>query len=140
MTLFNQLTPETEKLIEDHSELINKHLGVWISNEIKIKGGIAGDVINFLFLEKQRINPSQRIIKLTPDRKRLIEAQIRSGNGLAQFMGVISFKVRQWMNDSEFSKHLTPETLFRISNFQKYLEEAREDLDQKPVTNAQEYS
>lgn len=139
MTLFNQLTPEAEQLIEDHSELINKHLDAWIKNELKVKGGIAGQVIEFLFLEKQRINPQQRPIKLTFDRKRLIEAQIRNGNGLAQCMAVIRLKVRQWGNDPEFSKHLTPETLFKKANFQKYLEEAREDLLRKPKINASEY-
>jgi len=140
MTLFNQLTPQAQQLIEDHSELINKHLEDWIKNELKVKGGIAGDVIEFLFLRKQRINPNQKPLKLTPDRKRLIESQIRSGNGVAQFMAVIAFKVKQWGDDPQMKKYLTPETLFRKSKFQKYLEEAREDSQRKiPFTNAREY-
>jgi uncharacterized phage protein (TIGR02220 family) len=39
---------------------------------------------------------------------------------------VIDFKVFSWLNDDTMSEHLCPKTLFRESNFDKYLPAARE--------------
>jgi len=140
MTLFSQLTPEVKELIQEYSELINNHLDEWIKNELRIKGGLAGDVCRYLQQKKKELNP-RSTVKLTPDRKRIIDAQVRQGYGMKQFKGVVDHLVKKWGDDPNFRQYLTPETIFRKSNFQKYLEEARENIQEFLVTttNVNEY-
>lgn len=53
-----------------------------------------------------------------------INARMKEGFTVDDFKMVIDFKVRDWKEDSHWSKFLTPETLFRPSNFEKYYNQA----------------
>lgn len=43
---------------------------------------------------------------------------------LEDFKTVIDFKCKEWLNNEKMNKYLRPDTLFRDSNFNKYLNEA----------------
>ena len=59
----------------------------------------------------------------------VINARVKEKRPLEEFKTIIDYKVAQWGEDERMSKYLTPETLFRASNFDKYLEEIRNDPD-----------
>jgi len=46
---------------------------------------------------------------------------------------VLDYKINEWKDDKEFSKYLVPSTLFRFSNFEKYLESASNYIEVKPA-------
>ena len=60
----------------------------------------------------------------TGDNAKGIIAQSRQGYTEAQMQKVIDFKIRQWGNDVQMREHLNPVTLFRPSNFERYLNAA----------------
>lgn len=51
-----------------------------------------------------------------------VRALLKSGYTVQDCRDVIDRQVREWGNDEKMSKHLTPETLFRPCNFEKYLD------------------
>jgi uncharacterized phage protein (TIGR02220 family) len=50
-----------------------------------------------------------------------IKSQIKKGATQEQLKYVIDVKVNEWINNDEMKKHLNPVTLFRDSNFERYL-------------------
>ena len=68
-------------------------------------------------------------IKLNAERKTTIIARAKEKNTLEDFEKVIRVKFDEWKDDPKFSKFITPETLFRVSNFTKYLEQEQPVLD-----------
>ncbi|ADX42580.1 hypothetical protein [Tetrasphaera phage TJE1] len=78
-------------------------------------------------------------------------ALIREGRTMEDFKAVIDFKVLEWAEDPKMSVYLTPQTLFRAGNFDKYLAMAEKakasggtglalyrDPDQKALADALE--
>lgn len=59
--------------------------------------------------------------------RRLIQSLLRDDKELDEnhFKSVVWVKTREWKDDDEMSKYLRPDTLFRKSNFYKYLDQAR---------------
>lgn len=55
-----------------------------------------------------------------------IKARRADGYTLDDFKAVIANRVSKWANDSKMSEYLAPSTLFRPSNFEKYLQDAQE--------------
>lgn len=53
--------------------------------------------------------------------QRLIKARFNEDYKLDDFIKVIDVKVDEWLNNSEMNMYLRPETLFKSSNFDKYL-------------------
>ena len=53
--------------------------------------------------------------------QRLIKARYNEDYKLEDFIKVIDVKVDEWLNNSEMNMYLRPETLFKSSNFDKYL-------------------
>jgi uncharacterized phage protein (TIGR02220 family) len=53
-----------------------------------------------------------------------IIARMREGFTESQMRTVIDYKCRTWLHDSKMSEYLNPETLFRPSNFENYLQAA----------------
>ncbi len=53
--------------------------------------------------------------------QRLIKARFNEDYKLEDFIKVIDVKVDEWLNNSEMNMYLRPETLFKSSNFDKYL-------------------
>ncbi|KRM93540.1 hypothetical protein FC56_GL000253 [Lentilactobacillus senioris DSM 24302 = JCM 17472] len=64
------------------------------------------------------------------DARKLISGRLSEGRTLEDFKTVIDNKVEDWLNDDEMVKYLQPSTLFRPSNFEKY-------LNQKPVNSTE---
>jgi uncharacterized phage protein (TIGR02220 family) len=52
--------------------------------------------------------------------------RLREGYTLADCKAVVALKFRDWGHDEKMSKYLTPETLFRRSNFERYVGEIGE--------------
>jgi uncharacterized phage protein (TIGR02220 family) len=47
--------------------------------------------------------------------------RLKEGYTVQDCKSVIALKCREWLHDEKMSKFLTPETLFRRSNFERYL-------------------
>ncbi|MFD1929247.1 conserved phage C-terminal domain-containing protein [Sporosarcina siberiensis] len=58
--------------------------------------------------------------------ERFVNARYREGYTLDDFKKVIDVKVKQWLNNPQWLMYLRPSTLFSATNFENYLEEARE--------------
>ncbi len=54
-----------------------------------------------------------------------LRARLRDGYTLEDLCRVIRLKVAQWKGDPHMAQYLSPTTLFRPSNFERYLEETR---------------
>ncbi|WP_438315416.1 conserved phage C-terminal domain-containing protein [Sporosarcina sp. FA9] len=63
--------------------------------------------------------------------ERFVNARYREGYTLDDFKKVIDVKVKQWLNNPQWLKYLRPSTLFSATNFENYLEEARENQTQE---------
>ena len=69
----------------------------------------------------------------------LIKARLEEGHTVDDFKAVIDNKKREWGNDPKMVKYLRPETLFKASHFESYLNESKpkeidhsKDYYQKP--------
>ena len=56
--------------------------------------------------------------------KKSIIARLKEGYTVEDFFRVIDAKVKDWSDDPEMREYLRPQTLFRPSNFEAYLNEA----------------
>lgn len=68
-----------------------------------------------------------------------IKARINEGFSLEDLKLVIDKKSKEWIG-TEFERYLTPETLFRPSNFEKYLNQNITEKKSSKVANKREYS
>lgn len=57
----------------------------------------------------------------------VVMGRLREGYADQDCKSVVMLKVRQWAHDEKMCKYLTPETLFRRSNFERYLGELGDD-------------
>lgn len=57
--------------------------------------------------------------------KAYVKQRISEGFRIEDFYVVINTKYDEWISNPEFAKYLNPETLFRPSNFEKYLNQAQ---------------
>lgn len=100
-------------------------------NRLLSSPDLAGQVIDYLFKEKQKIFKGSKPFIVTDARKRLIKRRLKDGHGMPQFKAVIEFKILEW-KDTEYQKYLVPETLFS-DKFDKYLDQARDAYANKEV-------
>lgn len=70
-------------------------------------------------------------LKRTPARIKLVVGRLKEKFNRKDFIDVLNHKFHTWAHDEKWREYLTPETLFRPSNFPKYVE-AVKDL-QGPV-------
>ncbi len=64
---------------------------------------------------------------------KLVFERIKDGHNLEDFKIVIKKKSDQWKGDPKMDAYLTPQTLFRASNFERYLNERDgEELADQP--------
>ena len=68
-----------------------------------------------------------------------IRARINEGFSLEDFKLVIDKKCKEWIG-TEFERYLTPETLFRPSNFEKYLNQNIVKKKDPRAANQREYT
>jgi len=57
--------------------------------------------------------------------RRLIEARMKDGHGFEDFQAVHRQKFEEWRKHDDMRKYYRPTTLYRKSNFERYLEESR---------------
>jgi uncharacterized phage protein (TIGR02220 family) len=135
MTLFAELSPKSQKLIDEHTDLINEHLEEWINNELGSNDKkLAEDVLMYFTLAKRRKKEGLGVLKVTPHRKNLIKKIAKLGNGIDQFVGVVDYMIMKFWGTKYQQSMITPEFMFRPAEFQKYLEEARDYyLENKPT-------
>jgi len=60
-----------------------------------------------------------------------ISARIKEGFKVEDFKKVHSNKVAAWLNDKEMNQYLRPETLYRPSHFESYLNENHKSQEGK---------
>jgi len=63
---------------------------------------------------------------------RPIMARLAEGHSIEDVMRVIEIKTADWKNDPAMNKYLCPDTLFRPSNFEKYLNQQTVDARASP--------
>lgn len=61
--------------------------------------------------------------------RKLIKARFNEGYKLEDFIKVIDIKTNEWINDEKMKSYLQPSTLFRGSNFDKYLNQETPQLN-----------
>ncbi len=82
-------------------------------------------IIKYFNLNRSKYGISNHPLKIVDSRKRIILARLKERFVIKDFKIVINAKFREWANNPDMAKYLTPETLFRPSKFAKYLDEAK---------------
>lgn len=107
-----------------NKELSNKVLNESSTNEYKtLSSKEKEDDIPFEeiigYLNKKAKKPRGFIVN--EPRKGNIKARFKEGYKLEDFKYVVDVKTEEWLKDKKMSQYLTPETLFVVKNFDKYL-------------------
>ena len=68
--------------------------------------------------------------------RKLIKARFNEGYKLEDFIKVIDIKSNEWINDEKMKSYLQPSTLFRGSNFDKYLNQELPELSNDETDNS----
>ena len=68
--------------------------------------------------------------------RKLIKARFNEGYKLEDFIKVIDIKTNEWINDDKMKSYLQPSTLFRGSNFDKYLNQELPELSNDETDNS----
>lgn len=68
--------------------------------------------------------------------RKLIKARFNEGYKLEDFLKVIDIKTNEWINDEKMKGYLQPSTLFRGSNFDKYLNQETPQLNNSETDNS----
>lgn len=68
--------------------------------------------------------------------RKLIKARFNEGYKLEDFIKVIDIKTNEWINDKKMKSYLQPSTLFRGSNFDKYLNQELPELSNDETDNS----
>lgn len=64
--------------------------------------------------------------------KEMIIARLNEGYSEEDFYRVIDNKVEDWLGDSKMEQYLAPDTLFRPSHFERYLNQKSEEISDTP--------
>lgn len=86
---------------------------------------VVTEVIQYL---NKKTNRNYRIDNQST--QRLINARLKEGYKLEDFIEVINVKVKQWLHDPKMKTFLRPSTLFSPTNFENYLIESKENRRQ----------
>jgi uncharacterized phage protein (TIGR02220 family) len=86
----------------------------------------AVEVLNFLNAKTGRKFPARNPKGAPTANSEVVMARFREGYTVEDCKAVIAAKYRQWNHDEKMAKYMTPETLFRRSNFERYLGELGE--------------
>jgi uncharacterized phage protein (TIGR02220 family) len=111
--------------IKNTNSTKNKNIRIKIDKKKNIKKEIDTEVITEKPLEERTIDYLNKLIgknfTYTQGNLKEIKSQIKKGATAEQLKYVIDVKVNEWINNDEMKKHLNPVTLFRDSNFERYL-------------------
>lgn len=80
-------------------------------------------IINFLNARTGKKFPARNPKGSPTSNAEFVIARLREGYSLQDCKSVIAAKTREWLHDDKMNRYLTPETLFRRSNFERYLGE-----------------
>ena len=80
-------------------------------------------IIEFLNVRTRKKFPSRNPRGSPTSNAEIIMHRLKEGYTVQDCKPVIASKCREWLHDEKMSKFLTPETLFRRSNFERYLGE-----------------
>lgn len=83
----------------------------------------AMEVIEFLNSKTGRKFPARNPKGNPTANSEVVMHRIKEGYTVQDCKQVIAAKCRHWLHDEKMSRYLTPETLFRRSNFERYLGE-----------------
>lgn len=83
-------------------------------------------VIEFLNAKTGRRYPSRNPKGNPTANTDVVMHRIKEGYSVEDCKSVIAKKCREWAHDEKMSRYLTPETLFRRSNFERYIGELGE--------------
>jgi uncharacterized phage protein (TIGR02220 family) len=78
-------------------------------------------VIDFLNSRTGRKFPARNPKGAPTSNAEFVIGRLREGYTMQDCKSVIAAKVREWMHDDKMNRYLTPETLFRRSNFERYI-------------------
>lgn len=80
------------------------------------------DVINYLNLKAGKKYSSQ-----VDKNKEHISGRLNDGRTVEELKYVIDVKCEEWLENAEFNKNLNPVTLFRLSNFDRYINQVMQN-------------
>lgn len=83
----------------------------------------AADVIAFLNSKTGRRYPAKNPRGAPTANADVVMHRLKEGYSMDDCKSVIAKKCREWLHDERMSKYLTPETIFRRSNFERYVGE-----------------
>jgi uncharacterized phage protein (TIGR02220 family) len=83
----------------------------------------AEEVINFLNGKTEKAYRARNPKGNPTSNSEYVIARLKEGYTVQECKQVIASKCRQWVHDEKMYRYLTPETLFRRSNFERYLGE-----------------
>ena len=86
----------------------------------------ADEVIAFLNTKTGRKYPVRNPKGAPTANADVVMHRINEGYSVQDCKSVIAKKCRDWLHDERMSRYLTPETLFRRSNFERYVGELGE--------------
>ena len=87
---------------------------------------LASEVLEFLNGKCGRKYPARNPRGQPTANADVVIHRLKEGYTVSDCRAVIAAKFRQWGHDERMSKYLTPETLFRRSNFERYMGELDE--------------
>lgn len=70
--------------------------------------------------------------------QKLITARLNEGFTVDDFKAVIDYKCKEWLNNKEMEQYLQPSTLFALSHFENYLQNAKSS-NGKTTTSVSDY-
>ena len=84
------------------------------------------EIINFLNHKTGRRYPARNPRGIPTANAEVVLHRLREGYSVDDCKSVIAKKCRDWLHDEKMSRYLTPETIFRRSNFERYIGELGE--------------
>lgn len=87
----------------------------------------ATEVIQFLNNKTGRKFPARNPKGAATANAEIVMHRLKEGYTVQDCKAVIANRCRKWLHDEKMSSYLTPETLFRRSNFERYIGEIGEE-------------
>lgn len=113
----NNTDDNTDNNTPKIDNIINNKINNNIDNVEQLDHIPYTEIINYLNTK------TNKHFKESIQTKKLINGRFREGYNLEDFKKVIDVKTQQWIKDPKMNKYLRPDTLFRPSNFDSYLNE-----------------
>ncbi|MDT0745461.1 conserved phage C-terminal domain-containing protein [Mammaliicoccus sciuri] len=127
------LTMDSEETSKSLTEITTENTTESISMSDKSDAAPYKTIIEYL---NKKVN--KRFSYKSESNRKLIKARFNEGYKLDDFIKVIDIKTNEWINDEKMKGYLQPSTLFRGSNFDKYLNQDEKTKPSSRNTNEEE--